>query len=103
MDHQLVLQFKGGNLFDLDTLLSLEDQLQELIGPIGDVDGHDMGSGEANIFVITPDPIAAFERIKPLLFETSLLNTVRAAYRDVRSDVFTVLWPERSTKAFVVA
>jgi hypothetical protein len=103
MDHQLVLQFKGENFLDLDALVSLEDKLQEVIEQIGDVDGHDMGSGEANIFVLTADPIATFERAKPLLSEASLLNTVRAAYRDVRSDVFTVLWPERSTEAFVVA
>jgi hypothetical protein len=42
MDHQLVLQFKGGGLLDFDALVSLEEQLQELVEPAGDVDGHDM-------------------------------------------------------------
>jgi len=62
-----------------------------------------MGSGKANIFVLTADPIATFQSVKPLLPKASLLNVVRVAYREVHSDVFTVLWPERSTEAFVVA
>jgi hypothetical protein len=103
MDYQLVLQFKGSDLLDFDALVSLEDQLRELIEPLGDVDGHDMGSGEVNIFVLTADPIATFERAKPLLSEASLLNVVRVAYREVRSEVFTVFWPECSTETFVVA
>ena len=61
-----------------------------------------MGRGEANIFILTADPIATFEQAKALLSEASLLNTVRAAYRDVHSDVFTVLWPESPPKDFAV-
>ena len=103
MDYQLVLQFKGDDLLDFDALVSLEDKLQELIDPVGDVDGHDMGSGEANIFVLTADPVATFERAKPLLSEASLLDKVCVACREVHSEVFTVIWPESSTEAFVVA
>ena len=103
MDYQLVLQFKGNDLLGFDALISLEDKLQELIEPIGDVDGHDMGSGESNIFVLTADPTATFERAKPLLSKASLLDKVCVACREVHSDVFTVIWPERSTEAFVVA
>lgn len=103
MDYQLVLQFKENDLLDFDALVSLEDELQELIEPIADVDGHDMGSGEANIFVLTADPVATFERAKALLSKASLLNKVRVAYREVHSEVFTIVWPERSAEAFVVA
>lgn len=103
MDYQLVLQFKGNDLLDFDTLVSLEDNLLELIKPIGDVDGHDMGSGETNIFVLTADPVATFERAKPLLSLASLLDKVCVACREVHSDAFAVIWPEHSTEAFVVA
>jgi hypothetical protein len=103
MDYQLVLQFKGNDLLDFDALVSLEDKLQELIEPIADVDGHDMGSGEANVYVLTADPVATFVQVKPLLSEASLLDKVRVACREVHSDAFTVVWPERSTEAFVVA
>ncbi|MFP5392047.1 MAG: ABC transporter [Gammaproteobacteria bacterium] len=103
MDYQLVLQFKGNDLLDFDALVSFEDELQELIEPIADVDGHDMGSGEANIFVLTADPVATIERAKALLSKAALLDKVRVAYREVLSDVFTIVWPERSTEAFVVA
>jgi len=103
MDYQLVLQFKGNEPLDFDALVNLEDKLQELVAPIADVDGHDFGSGEANIFVLTADPVATFERAKPLLSDASLLDEVGVAYRDVHSDVFTVIWPEGSARAFVVA
>jgi hypothetical protein len=103
MDYQLVLQFRGNDLLEFDALVNLEDKLQELVEPIADVDGHDLGSGEANIFVLTADPVATFERVKPLLSDESLLNKVGVAYRNVRSDVFTVIWPEGSAQTFVVA
>lgn len=102
MDHQLVLQFKE-HLLDFDALIELEDRLQELLAPIADMDGHDMGNGEANIFIFTSDPVATFERAKPLLSEVSMLNSVRVAHRSVHSGIFTVLWPEFAYETFVIA
>jgi hypothetical protein len=103
MDYQLVLQIKGDDCLDFDSLVNLEDRLQRLVEPIADVDGHDMGSGEMNIFVLTADPVATFKRAKPLLSDASLLGKVGVAYRELRSDDFTVIWPESSTEYFVVA
>lgn len=103
MNHQLVLQFKESDLLDLDALVRLEDQLQEVLAPIADVDGHDLGSSEANIFIFTSDPVATFEKAKPVLSAAMLLDEVSAAYRDANSDVFTVFWPERASETFVVA
>lgn len=103
MDYQLVLQFRGNDLPDFDALVNLEDELQRLVESIADVDGHDMGSGEMNIFVLTADPVATFEQAKPLLSSASLLNKVGVAYREMSCDAFTVIWPESSMEAFVVA
>jgi hypothetical protein len=62
-----------------------------------------MGGGEMNIFILTADPVATFERLKPLLSAASLLNKVSVADRELGSDDFTFLWSTSSTGAFVVA
>ena len=48
--YQLVLQFAPKALPDYDALVALERQLTGQLGESA-VDGHDMGSGEANIFI----------------------------------------------------
>ena len=103
MDYQLVLQLKGDDRLDFDAMVSLEDEIQQIVEPIAEVDGHDVGSGEMNIFILTGDPVATFERAKPLLSAASLLDKVSVAYRELRSDDFTLLWPANSTGAFVIA
>ena len=103
MDYQLVLQFRGNDCLDFDAMVSLEEEIQQIVESISEVDGHDMGSGEINIFILTADPVATFERVKPLLSAASLLDKASAAYRELRSDDFTVLWSTSSTGAFVVA
>ena len=103
MNYQLVLQFRGDDCLDFDAMVSLEDEIQQIVEPIADVDGHDVGSGEMNIFILTADPVATFEQAKPLLSDTSLLHKVSVAYRELRSDDFTVLSPTSSAGAVVVA
>lgn len=103
MDYQLVLQFRGGDCLDFDAMVSLEDEIQQIVEPIAEVDGHDVGSEEMNLFILTADPVATFERAKPLLSAAFLLDKVIVAYRELRSDDFTVLWPTSSTGAFVIA
>jgi hypothetical protein len=88
---------------DFDTLVNLEEDLLRLLEPIAEVDGHDIGSGAMNIFILTDEPIATFERAKPLLFDTSSLHNVVVAYRELGSDDFTVVWPAGLTDPFVVA
>ena len=56
MQYQLTLQFRGDSLGDYDAMVALEDELTEQVGDSAEVDGHDCGSGETNIFIFTPDP-----------------------------------------------
>lgn len=57
MTAQLVLQFaKAEDLNNYDKLLRFEEALISLLGRSADVDGHDFGSGEMNIFILTEDP-----------------------------------------------
>lgn len=103
MDYQLVLQLRGDDCLDFDAMVSLEDDIKQIVEPMAEVDGHDMGSGEMNIFILTCDPVATFERAKPLLSAAFLLDKVSVAYRELLSDDFKLLWPTSSTVAFVVA
>jgi len=101
--YQLVLQFDGDSLQDLDAIATLEDELIELLGDLADVDGHDVGSGESNIFIFTSDPVATFDRARAVLERRQHLQKVTAAYREVEGEDYTVIWPEGSQKEFLIA
>lgn len=91
--YQLVIQWDD-ETGDFDFLVRIEDVLIASLSEIHDVDGHDMGRGEANIFIITPDPLLAFDEIKPVLAGQLEMSDVRIGYRAIHEDTFTVLWPE---------
>ena len=103
MQYQLTIQFAGDSLADYDAMIALEDELTEQLGDSADVDGHDSGSGETNIFIITPDPAATFQRVRSVLERTQDLQAVTAAYREVDGERYTVIWPEGSQGEFRVA
>src|SRR6266699_2489706 len=67
MDFQLVLQFSGDSLADYDAMVALENELIAELGDTADVDGHDFGSGEVNIFIITTDPARTFRQSRAVL------------------------------------
>ena len=101
MTYQLVLQWAASSLADDDRLIRIEDTLIAGITEQHEVDGHDEGSGEMNIFIRTDDPLAAFERIRGIL-DRDTLKSVRVAYREVSGSTYTVLWPKDLTN-FTVA
>lgn len=61
MKYQLVLQFQGDSLCDYDAMVALEDGLIAALDDSANVDGHDVGSGEVNIFIFTDEPKKAFQ------------------------------------------
>jgi hypothetical protein len=83
-------------------MIALEDELIEKLGDSADVDGHDMGSGERNIFIFTSDPERTFSQARPVLERAGTLQSVTAAYRPVRGERYTVIWPEGSNKEFTI-
>jgi len=93
MKFQLVLQFNGDSLSDHDAMVALEDELIQELGDTADIDGHDIGAGETNIFIFTSEPEGAFHRAKAVLDRSRLLGAVTAAYRPVSGQKFTMLWP----------
>ena len=93
MKYQLVIQFSGESEGDFDRLIELEDELEELLSDESEVDGHDFGSGEMNIFILTNEPSGTFEQVKSALTKKDL-STMKAAYRDIESENFSILWPK---------
>jgi hypothetical protein len=94
MKYQLVLQFPGRSMKDFDGLVALESEVANMLPDSAEVDGHDFGSGEMNIFILTDDPEGAFESVGPLMARQGLLSSMKAAYRDIESEEFKTLWPK---------
>jgi hypothetical protein len=90
---ELVLQLPADSIKDYDALIELENVLIAQLGNVGEIDGHDMGTGEMNIFVRTDHPRLAFEKIQSLLGTKDFLPNLRAAFRDVGKNQFTILHP----------
>ena len=103
MEYQLVLQFRGGTLKDLEAIAALEERLALHLADLAKVDGHDIGSGEANVFLITSDPIGTFGAIQPVLDHANLLTGATVAYRPSHSNDYSVLWPAHFDEVFRVA
>jgi hypothetical protein len=101
--HQLVLQFAGDSLADYDALIALETRLIELLEPAHQVEGHDMGSGEMNIFIHTRAPAAAFAVAIQAIPMDTLGRSLRSAHRWLfLGRRYTVLWPPGSAEPFEV-
>jgi hypothetical protein len=90
---ELVLQLPASSIRDYDALIELENRIIAGLGNLGEVDGHDMGVGEMNIFIRTDYPKLAFEKIKSLLGTQDFMPELKAAYRDIGKDNFTVIYP----------
>jgi hypothetical protein len=102
MEYLLVLQLPSfSSVGEYDLLISLEESIRESIGGIATVDGHDIGSGEMNIFLFTENPKLAFERIKTMPSVAKHVPDMKVGYREVGEDEYTPLYPE-GLKLFAV-
>lgn len=100
MKYQLVLQFQASGPEDFGRLGEIEERLIENLGKEHLVDGHDFGSGEMNIFIHTNDPRSAFEKAQKSV--SSCQKEFVAAYRELKGERYTVLWPVSYGKEFRV-
>ena len=64
---QLVFQWPASSEADYRLLLAVEETIRPGLGPIGLVDGHDIGAGEMNVFIHTDDPKGTFEKTRSLI------------------------------------
>jgi hypothetical protein len=98
MKYQLVLQFPGNSMEDFDRLVAVEDRLMEELADLATVDGHDFGSGEFNIFVLTDDPKTVFDKSYTIVLNQGVANAMRAAYREMDGEDYVILWPSTLTE-----
>lgn len=100
--YQLVVQFQATSIDDYDRLVSFEEDLRAALVGFADIDGHDCGSGEFNIFIHTNDPAAIFERVREVVRNRRPEYLMKVAYRDLAGEDYTILWPP-DLKAFAIA
>ncbi len=98
--HQLVIQFPQSAFTDFDDLVGYEDSLIATLGEAHEVDGHDIGSGEVNFFVLTDDPTGVLSAMGDALLARP---DVRAAARLVDGEEYELLWPPGDERAFTLA
>ena len=102
-DVQLVLQFRGSAVEDVDEVLEIEDALFEMLEDGEELDGHDVRAGARNIYILSPSPEATFRRVEPFLARARLLVAVTAAFRPSGAAAFTILWPADRREPFALA
>ena len=103
MQYQLVMRFRKQTLETPDAIAVLEAALSETLAGTARLDGHDTGTREIDLFMMTDDPGAAFRRSKRKLEELALLDKVVVAHRLEGGARFTVLWPLGYGRKFKLA
>jgi hypothetical protein len=64
---QLVFHWPASSEADYRLLLAVEETIRPGRGPIGLVDGHDIGAGEMQVFIHTDDRQGTFEKTMSLI------------------------------------
>jgi len=101
MQSQLVLKFRRPTL-DSAGAVALEASLAAVLGDSAQMDGHNAGTRDIDLYIITSDPASTFRRCKPVLEPLQLLDRVVAAHRFVGGLQFKVIWPLKWGRKFSV-
>lgn len=101
--YQLVLQWPNTDPTDFEHLVYFENTLESRLSRhLGRVDGHDIGSGEMNIFIVTDRPEEAFAECRALIRSSRLVSGLSAGYRPFDGEEYTRLWPEAELAPFAI-
>lgn len=100
MKYVLVLQFPESYFASHKELVAFEERLIACMPRTCLVDGHDVGSGTTNFFVFTNAPMAAHKTFRKYLGTRAVEKQLRVAYRAVRGEQYTNLWPFRDARPF---
>lgn len=101
MNYQLIIQFQltDASVDDFDRLIMIENELRIILKDKHELDGHDLGSDKMNIFIHTDDPDDAIKLAKNVLSEKDL-ETVLIAFKEMKGEAYSVLWPENFNGEF---
>lgn len=100
--YRLIIQFRGSRYEDYHAMAALEERMSEDLGQSAKMGTFEIGRGGATIFINSSDPAATFARVRKSLQREGLLQAVTAAYHELTSQEYIVLWPEDSNERFVV-
>lgn len=92
MIFQITIKFEASTLDDFDEKIIWETKLIELLGDRHEVDGHDFGEGEMNIYVHSEAPKQAFELIKSSSLWNPEASCIEVTYRSINSEISKLLW-----------
>ncbi len=101
MKYQLTIQWPAKSLEDYDAMIAIEDMLIDKLSNANEVDGHDVGAEQVNIFIRTNDAMNSFDEVKNILGRSECWNDAKVAYREITADTYTILWPKSAT-TFVI-
>jgi hypothetical protein len=76
----------SSSISEYDWLISLEETIRDGLSELGIVDGHDIGSGEMNIFIHTDEPAQADPRKD--------LDEMKAGWRDFDQAEYIAIFPQ---------
>src|SRR2546428_9030737 len=93
MEYLLVLQVPGSSIRSYQEMAAIERRVAATLGELGKVDGHEAGWGEMRIFILTPKPIEAVDRLREVPEIADVMAELKAADRKPRSDAFEGLQP----------
>ena len=77
-------------------LLNIENTINQGLGPVGMVDGHDIGAGEMNVFIFTNNAKAAFDKTMSLIQGMYDLKGLIVGYRKFEEEDDTPMSPPGS-------
>jgi hypothetical protein len=99
MKYQLVLQWPASTIKHYDAMIEVEDVLIKRLTSDSQVDGHDAGSEEVNIFIHTDNPVRTFNEVKAILGSRDFWVDARVGYRELSGSEYTILWPKDLTES----
>lgn len=103
MNYQRVLQWScGSRSEDFDRLIEIEELSLRRLPAGTKVAGHDIGSGKANIFILTNDPVSSFQQVRSVLESSAIWQAIRTAYRETEREKYIVVWPKGLTEFPVI-
>ncbi len=97
MKYQLAIQFSD-EILTYDQLIEMEDALITALHGTAEVDGHDIGVGEVNFFILTDTPRDTCNDAINIVEVKVEKDKYRAAYREIGGELYTVLWPPNSVE-----
>ncbi len=93
MRYQLVLQWNASSINDYDDMIWVEEAIKNGIRHVASVEGHDVGTGQVNLFLNTNEPYRAFDEIKRILGSRDFMIGLRAAFREQSESDYRIIYP----------